>query len=114
MEEARNALVPTEETARLWGPDPNHFICSNLMDLFANELVTEQQVRETVNDENSARNEDNLRNLVNDVLRNFRERGVVNIIYSADAVRILADFTANNTAINIFNYCFMFMTQQHE
>ena len=109
-----NAPVPTEETARLWGPDPDHFMRSNLMDLFANELVSKQIARETVNDENNARNEENLRIVINDVLCNFRERGVVNIIYSSDAVQILADLTANNTAINIFNYCFMFMTQQQE
>ena len=115
MDEFRNALVPTEETVRLWGPDPNQFIGSNLMDSFANELISEQQVRETIsNENNNVRNEENLRNLINDVLANFRERGVVNIIYSADAVRILSNFASNNTALNIFNYCLMFMAQQQE
>ena len=113
MDEFRNALVPTDETVRLWGPDPNHFIGSNLMDSFANELVTEQQMQEAMNEEENVRSEENLRNVINDVLSNFLERGM-NFIYSERAVQILRDFASANTALNVFNYCLMFMASQHE
>ena len=66
-------------------------------------------MQETINDEASPRPEEKLGGVINNVLTNFRERGVINIIYSADAVCILSDFTSNNTALNIFNYCLMFM-----
>ena len=113
MDEFLNVLVPTEETARLWGPDPNHFIRSNLMDSFANELVSEQQVREAMNEEQNVRSEEKLRNVINDVLSNFLERGM-NFIYSDRAVHILRDFASANTAVNVFNYSLMFMASQHE
>ena len=83
------------------------------MDSFANELVTEQQMRETMNEEENPRNEENLRLVINDVLSNFTERGI-NFIYSAAAVKILSDFTSRNTALNVFNYCLMFMASQHQ
>ena len=70
-------------------------------------------MREAMNEEENARNEENLRNVINAVLSNLRERGI-NFIYSVDAVRILSDFTSKNTAINVFNYCLMFMASQHE
>ena len=113
MDEFLNVLVPTEETTRLWGPDPHHFIQSNLMDSFANELVSEQQLREAMNEEENVRSEENLRNVINDVLSNFLERGM-NFIYSERAVQILRDFSSANTAVNVYNYSLMFMASQHE
>ena len=83
------------------------------MDSFANELVSEQQIREAMNEEQNPRNEEKLRLVINDVLSNFLDRGS-NFIYSGAAVRILSEFTSRNTALNVFNYCLMFMASQHQ